>query len=179
MRLVEEKKLVRVEILILIFVVLTGIAVQFCAIKADAHNAALLNKMSEQNLTENVRISQKVSSLRYLLAAYADANVEVGIDEVNSIPHLDTALKKIVEDFDSGEISKLEYFNRLSLRHNRISISLHADYLRLQKEKEKLLQNTPVWSRIQYFIFVVQFVAISIAIFVYFLIYKSISCRAK
>ena len=120
-----------------------------------------------------------MSSLRYLLAAFANANVEVNVDDTNDTAHLDSVLIKIVEDYKSGSISKLEYYNSLSVRHNRISIALHDEYLGFLKEKDDLLKNTPIWSSIRYLLFAVQFATILAAIFVYFLIYRSISSRVR
>jgi hypothetical protein len=143
MRLIEEQKLVRVELVMLVFVVLAGVGIQYCTFKAEEHRAKLLDNMSNIGLTENVRISQKVSSLRYLLSAYADANVEVNSDELDGTRSLDSELAKIANDYLAGRITKIDYFNKLSLRHNEKSKELHKMYLLLLKEKSELLQNPP------------------------------------
>ena len=97
MRLIEERNLVLAEIILLIFVILTGVGIQLCSIQIDGHNSELLTKISTINIVENVRISQKLSSVRYLLAALADANVEVGYEEAFNDKNLHPDYKKIVE----------------------------------------------------------------------------------
>lgn len=179
MRLVEEKRLIRVELIILAFVVLSGVAIQYCSLEAEAHNAELLHKIADIDLTENVRISQKVSSLRYLLAAYAGADVAVDSAEVDSTQLLDPEFKRIVGDYKSGRITKQDYFNKLSVRHNRKSLELHEVYLSLLKEKNNLIRDEPVCSSLRYILSAVQFVAILFAIYIYYLIYRSIDKRTK
>lgn len=178
MRLIEEKKLVKGELLILVFVVLTGVGIQFCSLEIATHKSKLLSKISELSLTESVRISHKVSSFRYQLSAFTDANLGVDSAQVESLRLLDPQLAEILNEYTAGRISKNEYFNRLSIRHYSKSHELQEISFKLLKEKNHLLQNPPVWSSLQYILSTVQFVAILGAIFVYFLIYRSISNRA-
>jgi hypothetical protein len=179
MRLKEERTLVLVEILLLIFVVLTGVAVQVCSIQIDAHNSELLGKLSTLNLAENVRVSQKLSSLKYLFAAFADANVDVGFEEAYGDANLHPDYKKIVEQYESGAITKGEYFNRLSVRHNRDSMALRAEYLKLLAEKDQLMQTKPICFKVRSVLFILQFAAIVISIAMYYWIHQSIRKRIK
>jgi hypothetical protein len=105
--------------------------------------------------------------------------VDVDSDKVDSIRSLDPELARIANDYVSGNITKRDYFNKLSVTHQRRSIELHKEYLMLQNERSELLQNVPVWSKLRYILSAVQFIAILVAILVYFLIYRSISIRTK
>jgi len=179
MRLTEEKSLIKTEVILLTFVVLTGIGVQICSNKIDSYSSELLKQFSLLNLTENERLGQKVSSLRYLFSVFANANVDVDFDEAYGNPNLDEEYKHIIKEFESGKISKLEYFNKLSVKHNKTSYGLYKKYLTLNKEKELLLQERPIWYSIRNIFFVLQFGAIIFALAIYYFIFKSISSRTK
>ena len=179
MRLKEERTLILVEIILLIFVVLTGVGVQICSIKIDGYNSELLVKQTNISIVESVRISQKLSSLRYLFAVFADANVDVGYEAASGDASLHPDYKKIVEQYKSGKITKIEYFNQLSVRHNRDSLALRSDYLRLMAERDQLIKNKPIWVYVRSVLFILQFIAIIIAIVMYYWMHQSIQKRIK
>ena len=179
MRLKEERTIILVEILLLIFVVLTGVGVQVCSIQIDGHNSKLLGKLSNINLVENIRISQKLSSLRYLFAVFADANVDVDYEEASGDARLHPDYKKIVEQYKSGKITKSEYFNQLSVRHNRDSLALRAEYLKLMAERDQLIKDKPIWVKVRAVLFILQFTVIVISIAMYYWMHQSIRKRIK
>lgn len=179
MRLKEERTLVLVEILLLIFVVLTGVGVQVCSIQIDGHNSELLEKLSNINRVENARVSQKLSSLKYLFAGFADANVDVGYGETLANASLHPDYKKIVEQYKSGQIKKTEYFNQLSVRHNRDSLALQAEYKKLMAERNQLIKNKPVWAKVRSVLFILQLTVIAISISIYYGMHQSIRKRIK
>ena len=93
-------------------VVLAGEGIHLCSIQIDAHNSELMGTLSDINHVENVRINQKLESLRYLFAASANANVDVAYDEAMGSSTLNSEYKQIVEQYRTGGITKNAYFNR-------------------------------------------------------------------
>jgi hypothetical protein len=179
MKLREEKKLIIIEVVLLMFVALTGIGIQLCSNQIDNYNSKLLQQDSLLNLTENVRISQKISSLKYLFCVFTDANVDVDFEEAYSNPDLDAEYIQIVKDYESGKISKNDYFNKLSVKHNRENYALFKKYLSLLKGRELLTQNKPIWLKVRDVLFVFQFGAVTASILIYYFVYKSIDKRPK
>ncbi len=179
MKIFNEMKLVRIEIILLIFVTLIGAVIQISDYFINNYNDDLLKKQSEINLIENQRISQKLSSLRYLSAAFYNANVNPNFDKTYSDPILGRELKQVVRAYQNNEISKIDYFNQLSVIHNRNSERFYEKYKFAKEEYESMLEEKPLWIIIRATLFTLLFAGIIISLMILVFIYNSMIIKKE
>ena len=180
MKLIEERKLIIIEIILLTFVTFLSVGLQICDNNINNYQNNLHSKQIELNTIEAVRISQKISSLKYFTAAFFNANLDyIDYNDVSSNDTLRLEFKKIVQQYKNGEIDKNEYFNKLSVEHNRNAIRIGKAYSDASKEIQQLYNSPPKSLNIRSILFIIQFIAIIISIIIYLLIYKSIYTRSN
>ncbi|MCB2230361.1 hypothetical protein KQH82_06575 [bacterium] len=179
MRLVEEKKMILAEAVILLTVGLIGVFVHVASLKTDEYNSSLLRIDAELSQLQSKRISQKLSSIRYTIAALARADITVDSEQVDSVLLADTTLWRLSRDYSSGEISSQTYFNDMAQIHYHYSLGFYREYQSLEQRRDQLRENVPFWSPLRYILLATQVIAIPIAFFLYSRIFTSISSRSK
>lgn len=179
MRPTEEKNLILIEIISLTFITLTGAGIQICDNKINDYHNDLFTKQINLNFIEGQKISQKMEEMKYLSAAFYNADVNVHYDEIEKNSELDEEARQIVNQYKNGEIDKIGYFNKLSIKHHEIVMGFQKQYLEAKSEIEKKLNSQPKSMIVKQALSSVQLIAILISIFIYIFLYKSISHRTK
>ncbi len=178
MRLVEERTSIVVQLIMLLFIVLSGIAIQYCYSRIADHNNWILTKALHVNRIESERISQKLSSVRYLVAAYANATVN--LDESRSSHGIDSSeFMPILEDFKSGRIDDKEYANRMSVAHNRRGNQIARKYENELTKLGQRIDKGTKWTFVKQALVVIQILAIFVAAVMYSQMLSSIRERTR
>ena len=166
MRLIEERISIAVQLISLLFIVLTGIAIQYCDSKIADHNNGILTTALHVNRIESERISQKLSSVRYLVAAQANATVTLD-DSRSSLGINSSEFVPILDDYKNGRIDDKEYANRMSVAHNRRSNEIARKYENELATLRQRIANGTKWTFAKQILVVIQIVAVVVAAVMY------------
>ena len=178
MRLVEERTSIVVQLVMLLLILLVGIGIQYCDSRIADHNTWILLKALHVNRIESERISQRLSSVRYFMAAQANAVVE--LDESRSSGGADLSeFMPIVEAWKSREIDNREYAIRMSVAHNRRSQQIRRKYENELTNLGQLITNGTNWTFVKRILVVIQILAVVIAAVLYIGLLNSIQSRTR
>ena len=178
MKLVEEKKSLFVQLVSLIFIILSGIAIQYCDGKIFDHNNEILKQALEVNRIESERISQKLKSVRYLIFALAPGTITIDEESYSSQSNISDFIP-IVENYKNGKIDKKEYGNQMSVAHNRRSLRIAKKYIAQLAELRKKIATGTKWTAAKHILFAIQLIAVCTAAFMYRHLLISIGQRTK
>lgn len=174
MRLMEEKTLIKIEMILLIATGLLSWAIQFCDYKIGNYNDRLISLNWEY-------IKQSQASTYWNLRSFSDqlsSSLNLKVCELYVPPcYQDKAEADLTNKFRNGEINDKDYYSE----HARIlkgnELASNTEQSKALSEIQKLINNKPIWERIYGILSNLQLSIIIFALIGYFAIYKMISVR--
>ena len=178
MRLIEEKRSVGTNLIMLLLIVLTGIGIQFCESRIADYDADILKKMLHVNRIESERINQNLSSARYLVAAHANAAVDLDTTIVTGGSNR-AELLAIIQERKEGKLNDRDYCNKMATAHSGQAEQIAKKYQgKLAELREKLNKGTS-WELVKRLLVILQVLAVVVAAISYTLLLKSIGSRIR
>lgn len=178
MRLIEEKILMRLEVISIIFILLSAIIIQVSDHFIDNQNQELLFRMLSLNQKEQFKTDHKID-LRYLQFVRAfNGQEKTGGEKIptgNEDPNNPLDVLKL--QYYNGVIDYEEYVQkRIDYYIEKIRY-FSNDYNNIKEKIEK--EKNTRWKIVKNLCFIIQFAGIFLLMFGYLQLFKSISNRTK
>ena len=190
MRLREEKTLMAIGVVSLLFIALSTFIIEIADYNINQWTSKLLLLQSEANDISNNRMKYLFNSHFMTLSQFINANAEpyTEQDYLRERKYVETEFIKPWEDFKNKKISFQEYILKIRGPVTRKYFELENMYDRKKEEINNELKKQPKlklyifdiqWNLIRGVFNSIRIVAIIIATFLYILLYKNIGQRLK
>lgn len=128
MRLIEEKYVVRLEIISVGLILLSSTCIQIANYKIDKHQhrylEMILNSFQKQDMSQNHQLASRF----YMVFKGLGGRFDRFDPNLTENRHLDEELKRLKLEFDNGTITDKDYVDRFIKRNSDLSLQFLDDY---------------------------------------------------